>query len=98
MRKPTAPGSYTNTRWEHRNVPAKGGSYRPLLELLEARQLLASDFGDAPLPYPTLFSENGPEHVAIGPMLGASRDTEVSGVHSTGANGDDGNGIDDEDG
>ncbi len=26
------------------------------LELLEARWLLASDFGDAPLPYPTLLS------------------------------------------
>ena len=70
-----------------------------MLQLLEARMVFASDFGDAPLPYPTLLAENGAEHVAIGPTLGANRDTEANGVHSTGANGDDTTGSpDDEDG
>ncbi len=72
--------------------------FRPLLELLEARIVFASDFGDAPLPYKTLVAEGGAEHVAIGPMLGSSRDTEADGVHSAAADGDDIAGIDDEDG
>ncbi len=71
---------------------------RPLLELLEARLVFASDFGDAPLPYKTLLAEGGAEHVAVGPTLGASRDTEADGVHSANADGDDTTGIDDEDG
>src|SRR5262245_48024575 len=72
--------------------------FRPLLELLEARIVFASDFGDAPLPYKTLLAEAGAEHVAIGPMLGATRDTEADGIHSVNADGDDAAGIDDEDG
>ena len=75
------------------------GYARPLLELLEARLVFASDFGDAPLPYPTLLAEGGAEHVAIGPVLGAQRDTEANGVHSVNADADDNTGIpDDEDG
>ncbi len=72
--------------------------FRPLLELLESRIVFASDFGDAPLPYKTLLVEGGAEHVAIGPRLGTSRDTEADGVHSASANGDDTVGSDDEDG
>jgi hypothetical protein len=74
------------------------GFYRPLVELLEARIVFASDFGDAPLPYKTLVAEGGAEHIAIGPTLGASRDSEADGVHTVGASGDDTTGIDDEDG
>ncbi len=74
------------------------GRWRPYLERLEARELMASDFGDAPLPYKTLLAEGGAEHVAVGPTLGATRDTEADGAHSTAANGDDNTGIDDEDG
>jgi hypothetical protein len=71
----------------------------PLIELLEARQLLASDFGDAPFPYPTRRTEGGAEHMAVGPTLGTHRDTEVGGTHSAGADGDDKMGSpDDEDG
>jgi hypothetical protein len=44
---------------------------------------LTSDFGDAPAPYPTLFSDDGPHHVATGPMLGASRDVETDGSPSS---------------
>jgi len=49
---------------------------------------MAADFGDAPLPYATLLAENGARHEAVGPMLGATRDTEADGVHSAAANGD----------
>lgn len=58
------------------------------LESLEARRLLAADFGDAPAPYPTLLSENGARHEATGPTLGATRDSEANGVHSAAADGD----------
>jgi hypothetical protein len=44
-------------------------------ECLEQRTLLAADFGDAPAPYPTLLAANGASHEAIGPTLGALRDT-----------------------
>jgi VCBS repeat-containing protein len=69
------------------------------IEELERRIVLASDFGDAPLPYPTTIAENGAQHVAVGPTLGSQRDTEANGIHSTTANGDDTTGNpDDEDG
>jgi VCBS repeat-containing protein len=48
----------------------------------------ASDFGDAPLPYPTTVAEDGAIHRAVGPMLGAARDSEGDGVHSAAADGD----------
>ena len=48
----------------------------------------AFDYGDAPLPYPTTFSENGARHPAIGPRLGALRDTEADGSHSAAADSD----------
>jgi hypothetical protein len=66
--------------------------------VLERRELFASDFGDAPLPYPTLLAEGGAEHVAIGPMLGRVRDAENDGVHSTGAVRDDDTGHPDDEG
>jgi GEVED domain/FG-GAP-like repeat len=69
------------------------------LEILEARLLLAADFGDASFPYPTLLSENGARHEDVGPTLGLQRDTEADGVHSSLADADDSSGIpDDEDG
>jgi hypothetical protein len=57
-------------------------------EHLEPRELLAIDFGDAPAPYPTLLAENGAQHEAIGPTLGALRDTEANGIHSSAADAD----------
>ncbi|MBN2217665.1 MAG: hypothetical protein JW719_09855, partial [Pirellulales bacterium] len=63
-------------------------------------QEAAVDYGDAPDPsYPTLLASNGARHAALGPMLGASRDTEPDGQPSPAANGDDTAGTpDDEDG
>src|SRR5262245_31323163 len=83
---------------KHKERLCHRSCFRPFLELLEARIVFASDFGDAPLPYKTLLAEGGAEHVAIGPTLGASRDTEADGVHSANADGDDNAGLDDEDG
>ena len=68
-------------------------------EELENRLLLVADFGDAPLPYPTLESQGGPQHVAIGPTLGSLRDTEANGSPaSLLADGDDSTDESDEDG
>src|SRR4051794_19767384 len=70
-------------------------------ETLENRLLLAADFGDAPAPYPTLLANNGAYHEAVGPILGAQRDTEANGIPSALAKGDDTNPVgsaNDEDG
>ncbi|HEX4411983.1 MAG TPA: VCBS repeat-containing protein [Lacipirellulaceae bacterium] len=56
------------------------------------------DFGDAPCPYPTTLAQNGARHVAVGAMLGSQRDAEADGQPTTGANGDDAAGLNDEDG
>ena len=67
---------------------------------------LPRDFADAPdaaqsscsTSYPTMTSENGPRHVAIGPALGTVRDFESDGTHSANADADDSTGdSDDED-
>jgi len=58
------------------------------------------DFGDAPDgPYPTLLVNNGARHINDGlTFLGGGLDTENDGFPVAGANGDDTNLIDDEDG
>jgi len=62
------------------------------------------DFGDAPSPYPTLMAENGPSHgIATyedNPVfcLGEKVDSESDGQPTEGADGDDNNAEDDEDG
>jgi uncharacterized repeat protein (TIGR01451 family) len=59
------------------------------------------DFGDAPAPYPTLLAANGARHAVLpvnNPTLGTLVDTEADGQPSTGADGDDTHGVDDEDG
>ena len=67
--------------------------------------LLGLDYGDAPDgldgtsgSYPTLFENDGARHVAEGPTLGSLRDTEVDGLPSSDAFGDDNDGEADEDG
>lgn len=52
-----------------------------------------TDYGDAPLPYPTTNTENGARHLALRASLGSSRDADDDGDHSPTAssdNGDDG--------
>ncbi len=46
------------------------------------------DFGDAPVPYPTLSTDNGARHETEGPMLGTLRDVEADGTHSSLADAD----------
>ncbi|MBC7233671.1 MAG: DUF11 domain-containing protein [Chloroflexi bacterium] len=63
--------------------------------------LVQSDWGDLPDgPYATLFASNGPRHVIIpGLYLGSHVDSEADGQPNINANGDDLNGVpDDEDG
>ncbi len=50
--------------------------------------MLASDFGDAPLPYPTTLAEDGARDTATGLTLGLTRDTEADGTHSAAADAD----------
>ncbi|HET6428115.1 MAG TPA: GEVED domain-containing protein, partial [Phycisphaerae bacterium] len=58
-----------------------------------------SDFGDAPLPYPTLSADNGASHTSTGQfLLGAQVDREFDGLPDPYAEGDDLAGVDDEDG
>ena len=54
------------------------------------------DFGD--LLFLTTLAQNGARHAATGPRLGELRDPEPDGQPSAGADGDDLNGSDDEDG
>ncbi|MCD6333451.1 MAG: DUF11 domain-containing protein [Bacteroidales bacterium] len=57
------------------------------------------DFGDAPDSYQTTQASGGPGHIIIDTLyLGQQIDTETDGQPSTGADGDDQNGSDDEDG
>ncbi|OQB28039.1 MAG: Serine-aspartate repeat-containing protein D precursor [Chloroflexi bacterium ADurb.Bin180] len=63
--------------------------------------LIQSDWGDLPDgPYPTTFASNGPRHTIVpGLYLGNSVDFEPDGQPNSNANGDDLNGVpDDEDG
>ncbi len=60
-----------------------------------------ADYGDAPDTYGTTIGNSGAGHIAlgVGPYLGTNRpDTEVDGVPTIGADGDDAAGTDDEDG
>ena len=67
---------------------------------IEVTSVIAYDFGDVPDPtYPTLLAANGANHVlGSGLHLGALVDDEPDGQPSAGADGDDLDGSDDEDG
>ena len=55
-------------------------------------EIAALDFGDAPSPYPTLLSEDGPRHASpaeLWPTLGIYPDLEPDGQPTTSADGDD---------
>jgi uncharacterized repeat protein (TIGR01451 family) len=64
--------------------------------------LVDYDFGDLPDTYRTLLADNGPRHIVNtnSPTLylGSAVDTENNGLPSVGADGDDLDGVDDEDG
>ena len=56
------------------------------------------DYGDAPLPFPTRYADDGARHSINGLRLGALADAESDGTPSASANADDTLGSDDEDG
>lgn len=71
---------------------------------VEIGEALPIDWGDAPhnislgFRYQTFAYNNGAHHLAVGPFLGALRDGETDGQPTVAADGDDNNGVDDEDG
>ena len=73
------------------SVPQGKHTRRRLLhvELLEDRRLLASDFGDAPAPYPVTLADDGARHDLVQlAILGASIDIEGDGTESPNADAD----------
>ena len=56
------------------------------------------DFGDLPDSYGTLLTSNGPRHILSTLYMGSVVDDESTGSPSTGADGDNNAGLDDEDG
>ena len=60
---------------------------------------ISLDYGDAPDPtYPTLLASDGARHGSFGSAMGPFVDLEADGLPSAGADGDDNDGTDDEDG
>lgn len=71
-----------------RHRTRKSGHTLGPVDALEDRVLLASDFGDAPAPYPVSVAQNGARHDVAGPTLGQTIDSEVDGANSSLAAGD----------
>ena len=71
-----------------RQKSRKSGHTLGPVDALEDRVLLASDFGDAPAPYPVTQASNGARHVVSGPTLGDTIDSEADGANSSLASGD----------
>ena len=74
-------GRHLRCPLRHRRQWHRSQQLAASFEILETRVLLASDFGDAPLPFPTTLAEGGAEHVitADAPRLGATVDVESDG-------------------
>jgi hypothetical protein len=73
------------------------GEVEDYLVYIESTEM---DFGDAPAPFPTLSEDGGASHLLSQEIYLGDQppDTESDGQPSVGANGDDGDGLDDEDG
>jgi hypothetical protein len=71
-----------------RHKSRKSGHTLGPVDALEDRVLLASDFGDAPAPYPVTQAHNGARHEVSGPRLGDTIDSEADGANSSLASGD----------
>ncbi len=79
--------------------PAPDGEIEDyVVTIEEAEPPVPRDFGDAPGTFPTTLANDGANHIATGPLLGALRDAESDGLASEMANGDDDDALDDEDG
>jgi len=76
-----------------------GDDYIPGKKIPIPVDIYFSDFGDAPIPYPTLFENDGAYHdTSYNLYLGYKFDPDSNGYPSEQAIGDDITGIDDEDG
>ena len=64
----------------------------------DLNRIIDFDFGDAPDTYRTTLADDGARHRVTGPTLGFVRDVDADGIASVDANGDDLNGLADEDG
>ncbi|MCA9259974.1 MAG: VCBS repeat-containing protein, partial [Planctomycetales bacterium] len=60
------------------------------VEIFVASLDFLGDYADAPLPYPALFADDGPRHLAQGPRLGATRTFELNALSTASADGDGG--------
>lgn len=101
---PQVPAGFTSSRFRFSSAgglaptgAAADGEVEDHALDLEVVEVL--DFGDAPEPsYPTTLDQDGARHAIGGPRLGADVDDEDDGLPSAGADGDDLDGADDEDG
>lgn len=73
---------------KNRQRSRKSGPTLGPIDALEDRVLLASDFGDAPAPYPVAQINDGARHEIAGPTLGQTIDSEADGANSGLAAGD----------
>ena len=70
-----------------------------IIGFFQIAQAQTYDYGDAPNSYSTLYSNSGARHsYDVKIYLGRKIDVEKDGLLSSGANGDDNNNQDDEDG
>jgi len=98
----THPGIDANARFRVNTAGGLGTTGEAADGEVEDHQVFIEelDFGDAPDPtFPTLLSSDGPRHIIGGPLfLGTMVDAEDDGLPTAGADGDDGDNFDDEDG
>lgn len=80
--------STTNELVRARHKSRKSAHTLGLVDALEDRVLLASDFGDAPAPYPVTEVSDGARHEVAGPTIGMTVDSETDGANSSLASGD----------
>jgi hypothetical protein len=88
----------TATRLDSNNLPTDTSEFSKALAALDAGQV-EQDWGDAPSQYPTTLANDGARHIVDAKVyLGLGVDSEADGQPSFGADGDDLQGADDEDG
>jgi hypothetical protein len=79
----TTPGVAVWTLLTDKSLPSK--SFSKLVSFLvydTSPPQATSDFGDAPISFPVLSTQNGASHIAQGPMLGTKRTAEFNGEPS----------------
>ncbi|KAA1259866.1 G8 domain protein [Rubripirellula obstinata] len=75
-------------RFIGKGTAAAGANLALNFDSLQFTNAQDMDFGDAPQSYGTLLTDDGARHAAVGPQLGANRDTENDGIATPDADGD----------